>query len=61
MYKWMGITFGVGMLLLVVEFMFARKKKEGFTPVDRQRCLGIFWLSLLASALVGFLIWATPD
>jgi hypothetical protein len=60
-YKWMGITFGVGMLLLVVEYMFAKKKKEGFTPTDRQRCLGIFWLSLLASALVGFLIWATPD
>ena len=61
MYKWMGITFGIGMLLLVVEYMFAKKKKEGFTPTDRQRCLGIFWLSLLASALVGFLIWATPD
>jgi hypothetical protein len=60
-YKWMGITFGIGMLLLVVEYMFAKKKKEGFTPTDRQRCLGIFWLSLLASALVGFLIWAAPD
>jgi len=60
-YKWMGITFGIGMLLLVVEVHFAKKKKEGFTPADRQRCFGIFWLSLFLSALVGFVIWAAED
>jgi hypothetical protein len=58
-YKWMAITFGFGMLLLVAEVSIARKKKEGFTPTDRQRVIGIFWLSLFASALVGFLVWAT--
>jgi hypothetical protein len=58
-YKWMGITFGIGMLLIVVEVMVAKKKKEGFTRTDRQRCFGIFWLSLFASGLVGFLVWAT--
>lgn len=59
MYKWMGITFGIGMLLLVAEVHIARKKKEGFTATDRQRCFGIFWLSLFASGLVGFLLWAS--
>jgi hypothetical protein len=58
-YKWMGITFGVGMLLLVTEIHFAKKKKEGFTATDRQRVVGIFWLSLFLSGLVGFLVWAT--
>jgi hypothetical protein len=57
-YLWMGITFGIGMALLVVEVHIARKKKERFTPADRQRCFGIFWLSLFASGLVGFVMWA---
>jgi hypothetical protein len=60
-YKWMAITFGIGMALLAIEVRFARKKKEGFTPADRQRVFGIFWLSLFASALVGFILWATAD
>jgi hypothetical protein len=57
----MGITFAVGMALIVVEYMVARKKKEGVTPTDRQRIVGIFWLSLFASVLVGGLIWMTPS
>jgi hypothetical protein len=60
-YKWMGITFAVGMALIVVEYMVARKKKEGVTPTDRQRIVGIFWLSVFASVLVGGLIWMTPS
>jgi hypothetical protein len=60
-YKWMAITFGAGMLLIVIEVMFAKKKKEGFTAVDRQRCFGIFWLTLFAMGLVWFLFWASPD
>jgi len=60
-YKWMAITFAIGMALLVIEVRFAKKKKEGFTPADRQRVLGIFWLSLFASGLVGFVIWAASD
>jgi hypothetical protein len=57
----MGITFAVGMALIVVEYMVARKKKEGITPTDRQRIVGIFWLSVFASVLVGGLIWMTPS
>jgi hypothetical protein len=57
----MGITFAVGMALIVVEYMVARKKKEGVTPTDRQRIVGIFWLSVFASVLVGGLIWMTPS
>jgi hypothetical protein len=60
-YKWMAITFGIGMALVVIEIHFARKKKEGFTATDRQRVFGIFWLSLLMSGLVGFMIWAAGD
>ena len=57
MIKWMIITFLIGMALLVVEIYVAKKKKEGFTPTDRQRCIGIFWLSIFAAALVGGVIW----
>jgi hypothetical protein len=60
-YKWMGITFGIGMALAAIEIHFARKKKEGFTPTDRQRVLGIVWLSFFMSGLVGFVIWASGD
>jgi hypothetical protein len=60
-YKWMAITFGIGMALVAIEIHFARKKKEGFTPTDRQRVLGIVWLSLFMSGLVGFVIWASGD
>jgi hypothetical protein len=58
-YKWMGIIFGLGMLLIVTEIHFARKKKEGFTPIDRKRVVGIFWVSLFLAGLVGALIWAS--
>ncbi|HEY6863019.1 MAG TPA: hypothetical protein VI319_03900 [Burkholderiales bacterium] len=58
-YKWMGIIFGIGILLIVVEINFARKKKEGFTPTDKKRVVGIFWVSLFLAGLVGALIWAS--
>jgi hypothetical protein len=57
----MAVTFGAGMVLLVIEVVMARKKRGGFTPTDRQRCFGIFWLSIFAALLVGFLFWMTPD
>ena len=61
MIKWMAITFGVGVALMAIEYHVARKKKGGFTPTDRQRIVGIFRLSVFAAALVGFLIWFSPD
>jgi hypothetical protein len=57
MWKWAGITFGIGMLLLLFEWNTARKKKEGVTWTDKQRMIGIFWITVGMSALVWVLIW----
>ncbi len=57
MLKWAGITFGIGMLIILLEWNMARKKKEGITWTDKQRMNGIFWLSVAMSALVAGLIW----
>jgi hypothetical protein len=57
----MGIAFGIGMLLLVIEYHFAKKKREGVTLTDKQRMRGIFWLSIFISCLVGGIIWLSPD
>jgi len=56
-YKWMGIVFAVGVALMALEYRFAKKKKEGFTPIDRQRIIGIFWLTVFFSVLVGGIVW----
>jgi hypothetical protein len=53
----MGIVFAVGVALMALEYRFAKKKKEGFTPIDRQRIVGIFWLTIFFSALVGGIVW----
>lgn len=56
-YKWMGIVIALGIALMVIEYQFAKKKKEGFTPTDKQRILGILWVSIVLSLIVGGLIW----
>lgn len=56
-YKWMGIVIALGVALMVIEYQFAKKKKEGFTPTDKQRILGILWVSIVLSLIVGGLIW----
>jgi len=60
-YKWMGIVVAAGIALMVIEYRFATKKKEGFTPADRQRIFGLLWLTVFFSLLVGGTIWATSD
>jgi len=60
-YKWMGIVAIIGIVLMIVEYRFAVKKKEGFTSVDRKRILGILWLTAFFALLVGGIIWFTPD
>jgi multisubunit Na+/H+ antiporter MnhB subunit len=55
--KWMGIVFAGGVVLMYIEYRFAKKKKEGFTPIDRQRILGILWLTVFFSLLVGGVMW----
>jgi multisubunit Na+/H+ antiporter MnhB subunit len=53
----MGIVFAAGIALMLIEYRFAKKKKEGFTPTDRRRILGIFWLTIFFSLLVGGTMW----
>jgi len=55
--KWMGIVFAIGMALIYIEYRFAKKKKEGFTPIDRQRIVGIFWITVFFSLMVGGIMW----
>ena len=61
MLKWGGITFGIGIALIIVDAYLATRKREGFTRIDRQRLIGIFWLTVFGTALVVALIWMTPD
>jgi hypothetical protein len=56
-YQWMGIVIAMGIVLMVIEYQFAKKKKEGFTPTDKQRVFGILWVSIVLSLIVGGLIW----
>ncbi len=60
-YKWMGIVFAAGIVLMVIEYRFAKKKKEGVTPTDRKRVAGIFWVTIFLSLLVGALMWLSPN
>jgi hypothetical protein len=57
MYQWMGIVVAGGVALMVIEYRFAKKKKEGFTVTDRRRIVGLFWVTISMSLLVGGLIW----
>ena len=56
MIKWGAITFAIGFAIMIIDSIMARKKKEGFQPSDRQRILGILWISIFASGLVMGLI-----
>jgi hypothetical protein len=55
--KWGAITFGIGIALVILEIVFARRKKGGIQPHDRRRIMDIFWLAIVMSALVMSLIW----
>jgi hypothetical protein len=57
MIKWGIITFSAGIVLMIIEYIYAKRKKEGFVPSDRQRITGIFWLTIFMTALVVGLIW----
>ncbi len=60
-YKWMGIVLAAGIALMVIEYRFAKKKKEGVTPTDKKRVAGIFWVTIFLSLLVGALMWLSPN
>ncbi len=57
MWKWAGITFGIGLLLIALEWLMARRKKGGVTWTDKQRMLGILWISIALALLVAALVW----
>jgi len=59
--KWVGIVIAIGIALMVIEYRFAKKKKEGFTPTDKKRILGILWLTGFFALLVAGIIWMSPD
>jgi len=46
---------------MVIEVRVAKKKKEGFTATDKKRVVGIFWLTIFFSLLVGAVMWLSPD
>ncbi len=61
MYRWGGITFALGMILIVIEYVMARKKKGGFQSHDGRRIWGLFWLTVFVTGLVMALVYMTPS
>ena len=57
MWKAAGITFGLGVALIVFEWTIARRKKEGVTFTDRQRMFGMLRISLVLALIVGWVGW----
>jgi hypothetical protein len=55
--KWPGVVLVLGLLLVIVEWNMASRKKEGVTFTDRQRMKGIAGVAVTLSVLVYFLIW----
>ncbi len=53
--KWAYITFGAGILLVIIEYVMKSKKKGGITATDKKSMIGLFWLSIGAAGLVAFL------
>ena len=53
--KWAYLTFGIGILIVVIEYVMASKKKGGITATDKKSMIGLFWLSIGAAGLVAFL------
>jgi hypothetical protein len=45
------------MLLILIEWNMARKKKEGVTWTDRQRMFGLFGVTCVLSVLAAFLVY----
>lgn len=56
MIKWGLITFAIGIALIIIEIIMARKKKGGITATDKKSMVGLFWLTLFATGLVMSLV-----
>jgi hypothetical protein len=56
-WKWAGITFGVGMVLLILDVYMSSKKKGGIQHGDKVRLVGVFWVALFVAGLVAVVVW----
>jgi hypothetical protein len=54
--KYALITFGIGCLIVIIEWNMAKKKKEGVTWTDKQRMRGILGVAVGLSVLVYFVV-----
>jgi hypothetical protein len=54
--KYALITFGIGCLIVIMEWNMAKKKKEGITWTDKQRMRGILGVAVGMSVLVYFIV-----
>lgn len=54
-WKYALITFGIGCLIVIMEWNMARKKKGGMTWADKQRMRGIIGVAAGVAALVYFI------
>ena len=54
--KYALITFGLGCLIVVLEWNMAGKKKEGVTWTDKKRMRGILGISAAMAVLVYFIV-----
>ena len=55
-WKYALITFGIGILIVIMEWNMAKKKKEGVTWTDKQRMKGIIGVAGGVAALVYFIV-----
>lgn len=54
--KWALITFGIGCLIVILEWNMAKKNKEGITWADKKRMRGIIGVTAGMAVLVYFIV-----
>ena len=54
--QWGLATFGAGILLIIIEYVMAGKKKGGVSATDKKSMIGLFWITLFASGVVMFVV-----
>lgn len=68
MLFWGGVTFGIGILLMLIEYFVMKRKavrvmpsgkkiSDGISPTDRKQLVGLFWSTVVMSGIVMFLVW----
>jgi len=54
--QWGLATFGAGILLIIIEYVMAGKKKGGISATDKKSMVGLFWISLFTAGVVMFVV-----